>query len=176
MKKVLILLAVLLPTIALLYFSLGRDPRELPSALVGRRAPDFELDQLDGRKLSLAMARGRPLILNFWSTWCGSCEAEYALIKGAYEALQPQGVVFYSVLYEDTPENARNFISKNGAAMPILLDPGMRTAIDYGVSGVPETFFIDAKGFVEYKQAGVLTPEILSEHARRIAAGGGARP
>ena len=164
MKKVLILLVILIPTMALLYFSLTRDLRELPSTLGGKPASLFSLETLDGKKLSLNEARGHPLVLNFWSTWCGPCEAEYALIKQAYEALSPQGVLFYSILYEDTPENAKAFIAKNGASVPVLLDPGLRTAIDYGVSGVPETFFIDAKGIIQYKHSGALTPQVLMEN------------
>ncbi len=169
MKKVLILAAILIPTVALLYFSLTRNPRELPSALVGKPAPAFELETLDGQKLSLEQARGKPLIVNFWSTWCEACEEEYALFKEAYEALAPKGVVFYSILYEDTPENAKAFLQKNGAASPILIDPGMRTSINYGVSGVPETFFIDGQGVISFKQAGELTPEILADNVRKIA-------
>jgi len=177
MKKIIILLAILVPSIALLYFSLTRDPRELPSMLVGKRAPAFALETLDGKKLSLEMAHGKPLVLNFWSTWCEPCEAEYALIKRAYEALSPNGVVFYSVLYEDTTENAKAFIARNGAAAPILLDPGLKTSIDYGVSGVPETFFIDGEGTIRYKQSGVLTPDILTQNVRQIAVkGGGSQP
>lgn len=161
MKKFLILIAILAPTIALLYFSLTRHPRELPSALVGKQAPAFELVSLEGETVSLAAARGKPVVLNFWSTWCGPCEAEHALIKQAAEFFGPQGVLIYQVLYEDTPENARRFLAKLGQVAPVLLDPGLRTAIDYGVAGVPETFFIDAQGRVVGKQAGVLTEEIF---------------
>ncbi|MBF0491171.1 MAG: TlpA family protein disulfide reductase [Deltaproteobacteria bacterium] len=161
MKKLLIFLAIFVPTIALLYFSLQRDPRDLPSVILEKKASAFELTSLDGKKISLEMARGKPLILNFWSTWCGPCAAEYNLLKQAYERLSPQGVAFYSILYEDTPENAKKFITQYGPGVPILLDPGLKTAIDYGVSGVPETFFIDAQGRVRYKHAGILSSEII---------------
>lgn len=168
MKKVIILLLILVPTIALLYFSLQRDPRELPSTLVGKQAPPFDLETLDGEKLSLEMAKGKPLVLNFWSTWCGPCAAEHALLKKAYDSLSPQGVVFYAVLYEDTPENAKKFIKKNGGSVPILLDPGLRTSIDYGVSGIPETFFINGEGEIRFKYAGALTPRIFSDNLFKI--------
>lgn len=170
MKKILILLAVLLPSLALLYFSLTRNPRELPSALVGRPAPDFRLAPLEGGGVvSLADLRKKPVVLNFWSTWCGPCVAEHQLIQRAMR--NAPDVLFFSILYEDAPENAREFISRYGKAAPILLDPGLRTAIDYGVSGVPETFFIDREGIVLYKHAGVLTPGILSTNLDRLVKG-----
>ncbi len=168
MKKFIILLLIFIPTIALLYFSLQRNPRELPSALVGKQATPFELETLEGGKLSLEMAKGKPLILNFWSTWCGPCAAEHALLKKAHENLSPQGVVFYAILYEDTPENARKFISRNGGSVPILLDPELKTSIDYGVSGIPETFFINGQGEIRYKYSGALTPGILMENLSKI--------
>src|SRR3990170_7338311 len=145
MNKFLILVAILVPTLALLYFGLGRDPRTLPSALVSRPAPNFELTTLDGKKISLAETKGKPVVLNFWSTWCGPCVAEYQLLRQAGNIYAPQGILFYSILYEDTVANVRQFLARYGeretsplpGAGPILLDPELRTAIDYGVSGVP---------------------------------------
>lgn len=162
MKRIAIFIAILLPSLALLYFGLGRDPRILPSALVKKTAPDFELTSLEGDKVSLHSLKGTPVILNFWSTWCGPCIAEHGLIRQAYKTYS-KDVSFFSILYEDTPENAKKFIQRYGAGAPILIDPGMRTSIDYGVGGVPETFFIDREGKVLYKHAGVLTPDLLSE-------------
>ena len=75
---------------------------------------------------------------------------------------------FYSILYSDTAENARSFIAQYGPAAPILMDPDMHTSIDYGVSGVPETFFVDSGGKVLYKHAGPLTPDVLSEKVALI--------
>ncbi len=166
MKKIIFLIAVTVPVIALLYFSLTRDPRELPSALVGKAAPDFQLESLDGRSVALTDLKGSPVILNFWSTWCGSCLAEHQLIQEV-SAAHPQ-IIFYSILYEDTVDNARDFLSKYGPAAPVLIDPSLRTAIDYGVAGVPETFFIDRDGIVRYKHSGPLTTEILWSKFRAI--------
>jgi cytochrome c biogenesis protein CcmG/thiol:disulfide interchange protein DsbE len=163
MKKLLIFLAVMIPAVSLLYFGLTRDPRTLPSALIGKPAPRFNLTSLDGEKVSSEQTLGRPMVLNFWSTWCGSCAAEHGLIQEAVRAYAKSDLLFYAVLYEDTEENARKFIAEYGAAAPILLDPNLKTAIDYGVSGVPETFFIDRQGKILYKQAGVLTPDLLME-------------
>ncbi len=159
MKRTLIYVALVLPAVALLYFSLTRNPRDLPSALLGRAAPDFELVGLEGEKVSLSRLKGQPVVLNFWSTWCGPCLGEHRLIQQAIR--RSEKVRFLAILYEDTPENASRFLKEYGKGAPVLLDPDLRTAINYGVSGVPETFFIDANGIVVDKQAGMLTAEIL---------------
>lgn len=161
MKKLLIFLVILVPSVALLYFSLTRNPRDLPSALVNRPAPDFDLAAMDGGRVALRDVKGSPLVLNFWSTWCGPCVGEHRIIREAQKASEPAGIRFYSILYEDTPENAKEFVQRHGKAAPILLDPDLKTAIDYGVAGVPETFFIDRRGVILYKHAGMLTREIL---------------
>ena len=90
-----------------------------------------------------------------------SCLAEHQIFQEAVQALSSSDVLFYSVLYEDTAKNARDFISQNGSAAPILLDPDLKTSINYGVSGVPETFFIDRQGVVLDKYEGPVTPAIL---------------
>lgn len=180
MKKWIIFLVILLPAIFLMYFGLSRDPRILPSTLLGKQAPDFTLTDIDGKQVSLnpllgqgQSARGqfaRPLVLNFWATWCPTCAFEHRFIRQA-QSLYPS-VGFYSILYSDTAENARSFVAQYGPAAPILLDPDMHTSIDYGVAGVPETFFIDAEGKVIDKHAGPLTPDIL---AAKMALIGGVR-
>lgn len=168
MKKVLLLFLIILPTVALFYFGLTRDPRTLPSTLLGKSAPDFQLETVEGKKISFSSAKGSPVVLNFWSTWCGSCLGEHQLIREAQSVYEKKGVQFYSILYEDTPQNAKEFIAQFGKAAPILLDPELRTAINYGVSGVPETFFIDRQGTIRYKFAGQLSPEMLYEQLKRL--------
>ncbi len=168
MKKILIFLVLVLPVLALLWFSLTRNPRDLPSALIGRPAPDFTLSTLEGKKISLDEAKGNPVVLNFWSTWCGPCVGGHQLIREAIRIASPSGVRFYSVLYEDTVENASRFIEQYGKAAPILLDPGLRTAIDYGVSGVPETFFISRDGIIVAKQSGMLVFDFLMENIKKL--------
>src|SRR3990167_787706 len=161
MKKLILFVILVVPIVALLYFSLTRNPRELPSALIDKPAPDFTLQTLEGETVALSSLKGRPVVLNFWSTWCGTCLGEHRLIRQAYRTMNPKWVILYSILYEDTKENAKQFIARYGEGAPVLLDPELKTAIDYGVVGVPETFFVDKEGIIRYKQSGMLTPEIL---------------
>lgn len=168
MKKILVLLVIIIPTMALLYFSLTRDPRALPSTLVGKAAPTFSLETLDGKTVSLTSERGTALIVGFWATWCGPCLGEHRLIQQFQKPAEAAGIQFYSILYEDTPDNARAFIKRYGKAAPILVDPKLATAINYGVAGVPETFFIDRQGVILYKHAGVLTADLLFEKMKQL--------
>lgn len=163
MRKAILVFIIVIPVLMLLYFSLTRDPRTLPSALLEKSAPDFDLQTMGGDRVKLGDLRGSPIVINFWSTWCGPCIAEHQLIRRMQQVYAPKGVLFYSILYEDTVENAKQFLKRYGDAAPILLDPGLRTAINYGVAGVPETFFIDRQGKVFYKHAGVLNPRIVAE-------------
>ena len=141
MKRGILFFAILFPSVALLYFGLSRDPRRLPSALIGKKAPPFSLRRADGGAaiVDLTALKGRPVVLNFWATWCGTCVEEHRLIQRAQ----------------------------------VLLDPESRTAIDYGVAGVPETFFIDRDGIVRYKHSGLLTPDVLMTQLQAMQAEGG---
>ena len=171
MKRALIFLAIVVPAIGLLYFGLSRDPRVLPSALVGQRAPAFTLPLLNGdtaAPIALSALQGKPLVLNFWATWCGTCAQEHQVLRQLQRMYSGKGVSIYSVLYSDTEANATRFLQQFGEAAPVLLDPALRTAIDYGVSGVPETYFIDAHGIVRHKHAGALMPDLAAARIEEL--------
>lgn len=152
---------VVIPLVWVLAEGFGRNPRALPSVLEGKPAPSFALETLDGEKVSLADLRGSPVVLNFWATWCTPCLQEHPLLLEAARRYTSRGVTFLGVLYGDEPPAARTYLKKHGSAYPTLLDPAHRTAIDYGVGGVPETFFIDRNGQVVLKVSGPVTPDTL---------------
>ena len=155
-------LIVTLPLLGVLFLNLGRDPRALDSPLVGRPAPAFSLTPLGGgAPVSLEALRGTPLVINFWASWCEPCVAEHAaLLEGARRL--GDRVRFVGIVYEDKEADAQAFLDARGRAYVSLLDPGGRTAIAYGIGGVPETYFVNAAGQVVGKHVGPVTREILA--------------
>lgn len=149
--------------VALLAFGFGKDPSFIPSPLINRSAPAFTLKRLDdGRSLSLARYRGRVVLVNFWASWCAACKAEHPYLLRAWRTYHAKGMTLIGVLYEDSPQAARSFMRQRGGGWPVVLDPGQETAINYGVYGIPETFFLDRKGVIRYKSIGPVTPSVLT--------------
>jgi len=154
---------------ALLGFGLGRDPSSVPNALVGRAAPAFALRDLQsGRVIRLSALRGHPVVINFWASWCAECVQERPSLVGAWQRYGDAGVVFLSIVYEDTPQNASRFDRQLGKGWPDLGDPGARTALNYGVRGVPETFFIDPRGIIRFHQIGPCSYNVLNDRIRAM--------
>jgi cytochrome c biogenesis protein CcmG, thiol:disulfide interchange protein DsbE len=163
-RKSMIGLGISLPIVGLLAFGMTRDPRAIPSPLPGRDAPEFALQVLDSQDTArLADHRGEVVVLNFWASWCLECRIEHNDLNMAASFYGPKGVSFYGVLYNDTPANGRAWIREmGGQTYPALIDTGSRTAIDYGLYGVPETFIIGRDGKVVHKQIGPLSMQKLA--------------
>lgn len=156
-------LALTLPLIAVLAKGFSYDPRALPEELTGKEAPEFSLQSLDGYTVNLSDLKGSPVVINFWATWCTPCFQEHKQLMSAAAKYKRRGVAFLGVLYGDTAENARPFLQQHGAAYPTLLDDKQRTNIDFGVSGVPETFVIDQSGIIVKKFTGPVTESQVSQ-------------
>lgn len=151
-----------LPVLWALASGFGRDPHAVPSVLVGKPAPEFRLMSLDGKVVSLSQLRGKPVLLNFWATWCYPCQAEHALLQATAKRLGERAVVL-GMLYQNESDEAREYLRKHPSPYEHLIDPDSSSAIDYGVAGVPESFVIDGNGVIRYKHAGVLTPEVIAQ-------------
>ena len=163
--------AVVLPLLAILVLNLGRDPHAVRSPLIGRPAPSFTLTPVGGGPaVSLESLRGKPVVINFWATWCVPCFQEHPALQGAARALGSD-VQFLGVVYEDDEARVQSFLAERGQAYPSLLDDGARTAIAYGVAGVPETYFIDAAGRISAKYSLPLDPETIVQLVARAKAG-----
>lgn len=173
-KRAAIGAAAIAPLIALLGFGMTRDPKSIPSPLPGRAAPDFSLAVMpmgvpDGAPepastdtVRLAEKRGRIQVINYYASWCLACRDEHPVLSALAPLYATRGVDFYGILYKDSPSAMRRWIDEmGGQTYPALLDPTTRTAIDYGLYGVPETFFIAADGKVAKKHIGPVTQELL---------------
>ena len=149
----------------LLYVGLFQGPPSLlPSPLVGKPAPDIALPALDAQAQNFDRAelgQGRPIIVNFWASWCVPCRLEHSTL----EALAARkGIALYGVDYKDKPENARAFLSELGNPFgKINQDQEGRVSIDWGVTGVPETFVIDGKGIIRVHYAGPLNDQVVEQ-------------
>lgn len=160
--------AVAIALVWVLYAGFGKDPHEVPFLLQGKPAPAFSLKRLDnGQTVTLAQLKGRPLVLNFWATWCGPCAEEHPVMVWGAQKLKDRAQ-FLGVVFEDKPENALRFLQENGGSMPQLVDPSSEMAVDYGASGVPETYFIDPDGIIRGKHVGPIDPKTLEADVAAI--------
>lgn len=165
------LVAVMALTVGLLALGLTRNASEMPSALVGQPMPAFDLPVLGGPdRLRSAEVAGHPLILNFWASWCTSCRQEHGeLVRLGLRARSQGEFAIAGINYRDDPVRAQTFLKREGP-FPYAsgADPRGRLGIDFGVYGMPETFFVDAQGVVRGRHAGPLTPRVLAEILPKI--------
>jgi cytochrome c biogenesis protein CcmG/thiol:disulfide interchange protein DsbE len=168
LKKVLLLIA-LLPVLALFAYGLTRDPRSIPSPLVGRQAADFALTLFNGGRFALAEQRGKIVVMNVWSSWCiPACYNEAPALEAAWQRYRDLDVVVLGVNYQDREPAAREFLARFQHTFPNGPDVGSKIAIEYGVYGVPETFFIDRGGRIAYKHVGEISLPILVQQIERL--------
>jgi cytochrome c biogenesis protein CcmG/thiol:disulfide interchange protein DsbE len=162
-----------------LFVPLGRGG---PDALVvgghplaGKAAPAIELQTLDGAPVSLGALRGRPVLMNFWATWCVPCRDEFPLLAAAYAEHRTKGLEILGIVHDDTTEGARAFAADMGATWPILADPDDEAWLAYLGVAMPTSFFIDADGIVRTASLGGFTEEGLQALLETILpAGAGA--
>jgi cytochrome c biogenesis protein CcmG, thiol:disulfide interchange protein DsbE len=159
-RNVAIVAVVVLPIVALLAFGFGHDPHAVPFALKDTPAPDFTLRTLDGEQVRLSDLRGKPVVLNFWASWCEPCKFEHELLQQA-SRYYGQSVAFLGVVYQDQEASVRRYLLDHPSAYRHTLDPDSKVAIDYGVSGVPESYLVDANGVIREKSPGVINSDEL---------------
>jgi cytochrome c biogenesis protein CcmG/thiol:disulfide interchange protein DsbE len=172
-KRVVWAVFIAVPLVLLLAFGFGRDPSVIASPLINHPAPGFTSRTLDGKELSLGSFQGRPVVVNFWASWCLGCKIEHPYLVQAWQDYAPLGVAFVGVVYQDTAGNARTFMKERGGSWPSVLDSEEKTAVDFGVYGVPDTFFIDRKGIIRYKSIGPVSASLLRHDIGSLLRPGG---
>jgi cytochrome c biogenesis protein CcmG/thiol:disulfide interchange protein DsbE len=163
MKRFLIPLGIFIVLVGFLAIGLKLDPREVPSPLIGKPAPDFKLALLSNpaKQLSPADLRGKVWLFNVWASWCASCRQEHEVLL---ELSRQGGVPIYGMDYKDQPGDAQAVLSRYGNPyVETVVDLDGRTGINYGVYGVPETYLIDKNGIIRLKHTGPITVEILNK-------------
>ena len=154
-----------------LSLGLARGPDQVVverSPLIGQPAPDFALGTLDGRTVSLADYRGRPVIVNFWASWCVPCRDEFPLLRDARERHAAAGLEVLGIIHDDGPEAARAFAASYGADWPLLQDPDDAAWTDYGGVFLPITFYVDRGGIVRAVSYGPPPTGVLEEQIAKI--------
>ena len=163
-----LLLGGFLVLVGLLAFGLRLDPREVPSPLIGKPAPAFELPLLQqpDKSFSQKDMLGTVWVMNVWASWCPPCLVEHPVVN----ELARSGIApVVGLNYKDAREDALPWLKRNGDPFTATVyDAAGRIAIDYGVYGVPETYVIDRKGIIRYKRVGPLTPEIVQQKVRPL--------
>ena len=161
--RFLAVLGIFAGIVVVLAVGLTLNPRELPSPLIGKPVPRFELPPVRGRTLGLSSAdlRGDVSLVNVFASWCVACKDEHPLLL----EMKRQGVVpIHGLNYKDRPEDAAKWLDDLGDPYTRTgVDIDGRVAIDWGVYGVPETFIIDREGRIAYKHIGPITPEVLDK-------------
>ena len=163
MKKAAWILAAFVALVVVLAVGLRLNPREVPSPLIGKPAPPFELPllQQEGKTFAARQMLGKVWLLNVWASWCEPCLQEHPVITALAKTL-PAPVV--GLNYKDARENALPWLARHGDPFVLsVFDSTGRIGIDYGVYGVPETYVIDKKGVIRYKRIGPVTQEIAAQ-------------
>lgn len=169
-KRLLFLLPVAVFLVVVGYFAWGllsdRNPREVPSALVGQQLPQFDLPPVEGLEpAGLATAditrAQQPVLLNVFASWCGPCRVEHPILMRLAER---EGIKVFGIAYKDKPADTRRFIENLGNPYRrIGADQSGRIGIELGVSGVPETYIVGPSGEIRHKHTGPITGQALRE-------------
>ncbi len=163
--KKIILFALLIFVTA---YGCSEKKESTPEKTEPKKAAEFTLTLFDGSVFRLSDHRGKPVVLNFWASWCGPCKREAPELEKAFKKYSDKGVVFLGVAVQDTEEDAKKFIKKYGLTFPTGLDSDQSLTDLYGVMGVPTTFIINKEGIIVYTHLGAVTEDLLEDELEKL--------
>ena len=163
-SKILIVLIIALLAYTLWSGLSEKGNIEIPSQLVGRTAPEFALQSFSGEEVKFSDFRGKTVLVNFWASWCHPCREEAPVLEKTYMSLSGRQVEFIGINIMDDRKSAEEYIKSFGGTFVNVYDPENRIHLDYGVGGVPETFFVNPDGIITGKHRGPLTEKMIMHY------------
>lgn len=139
-----------------------------PSSNVKEPSPNFTLNLLDGGNFNSSDYKGKPVLINFFASWCLPCREEMPVLEKIVHEYKPKGVVFLGIAVDDTEEKMKDFIAKYGVTFPVGLDKTATIQKSFGIYGIPTTYFIDKQGVINYFHSGAVTEELLQHELDKL--------
>jgi len=130
--------------------------------------PNFTLSTIDGKDFHFSDYKGKPILINFFASWCLPCREEMPVLEKIVREYGPKGVVFLGIAVDDTEEKMKDFIAKYGVTFPVGLDKTAAIQKSFGIYGIPTTYFIDRNGMINYSHSGVVTEELLQHELDKL--------
>ena len=166
LKEIAVIILVPVVVLGLVMAGCSNDTFNLPPAEevnVGNAAPDFQVSDLDGKPVSLSDFQGKPILINFWASWCRPCRTEMPYIQQVYEEWSDKGLVVLAINIGETPSETKEFMQDYELSFPVLLDIKRLVAQEYNVWSIPTTFFIDKNGIIQAKIIGAFPSKAAIE-------------
>lgn len=139
-----------------------------PSLAAREPASNFTLVLIDGKNFNLSDYKGKPVLINFFASWCLPCREEMPVLEKIVREYKPKGVIFLGIAVDDTEEKMKDFIAKYGVTFPVGLDKTAAIQKSFGLYGIPTTYFIDKQGIINYSHSGSVTEELLRHELDKL--------
>jgi cytochrome c biogenesis protein CcmG, thiol:disulfide interchange protein DsbE len=170
-QRLIITVLIIAPILWLLAFGFTRDARYITSPLLAKEAAPFTITLFEGGQLKQSDLRGKAVFLNFWASWCVPCRAEAKELEAAWQRLKDKNIVFVGVAIQDKEKDSRAFLEEFKITYANGWDESGTMAVDYGVWGIPESFFIDPQGRITYKHVGRIGAAMVTAKLEEAARG-----
>ena len=163
-----LMLVAIVAALLLMQQEAGEETPSMSQSMVKEPTPDFTLGLLGGGRLGYGEIKGRPVLINFFASWCLPCREEMPAIEKLAREYRPKGVVFLGVAVDDTEAKMRDFVSRYEVTFPVGLDAGAAIQKSFGVYGIPTTYFIGKQGIINYFHTGAVTEELLRHELDKL--------